>query len=209
MRCLGAASPAARDAEGIREIARRLVKAENPFVVVARSGRNPATVPALGRLCELIAPPVAQSGLRAYQCFPMNHPLYMSGASLKDADVVLALDVDIPWHADSNPPPDSAWVAMTDVEPAKRRIPTMEFTADLRLTADALAVIEALEAEVRALIAPDDQQRFAARAQKCAELSAKRRTDLAEDAKSRASKAPIDPRWLSYRIGKLLDDKCI
>ena len=82
----------------------------------------------------------------------------MSGASLKDADVVLALDVDIPWLADSNPPPDSAWVAITDVEPSKRRIPTMEFTADLRLTADALSVIEALEAEVRKLITPDDQR---------------------------------------------------
>jgi acetolactate synthase-1/2/3 large subunit len=206
---LGVAKPAAPDAEGIREIARRLVKAENPFVLVARSGRNPATVPALVTLCELMALPVAQSGLRAYQCFPLNHPLYMSGASLKDADVVLALDVDIPWLADSNPPPDSAWVAMTDVEPAKRRIPTMEFTADLRLTADALSVIEALTAEVRSLITPEDQPRFHARAQKCADASAKRRNDLAEDAKSRASKAPIDPKWLSYRIAKVLDDNCI
>src|SRR6185436_4927642 len=136
---LGVARPAAPDAEGIKEIARRLLKAENPFVLVARSGRNPATVPALVTLCELLALPVAQSGLRAYQCFPLNHPLYMSGVSLKDADVILALDVDIPWLADSNPPPDTAWVAMTDVEPAKRRIPTMEFTADLRLTADALS----------------------------------------------------------------------
>jgi acetolactate synthase-1/2/3 large subunit len=206
---LGVAKPAAPDMEGIREIARRLVKAENPFVLVARSGRNPATVPALVTLCELMALPVAQSGLRAYQCFPLNHPLYMSGASLKDADVVLALDVDIPWLADSNPPPDSAWVAMTDVEPAKRRIPTMEFTADLRLTADALSVIEALTAEVRSLITPEDQPRFHARAQKCAEASVRRRNDLAEDAKSRASKAPIDPKWLSYRIAKVLDDNCI
>jgi acetolactate synthase-1/2/3 large subunit len=206
---LGVAKPAAPDMEGIREIARRLVKAENPFVLVARSGRNPATVPALVQLCELMALPVAQSGLRAYQCFPLNHPLYLSGTSLKEADVVLALDVDIPWHADSNPPPDSAWVAMTDVEPAKRRIPTMEFTADLRLTADALSVIEALTAEVRALITPDDQSRFNARAERCASASAKRRNDLAEDAKSRASKAPIDPKWLSYRIAKVLDDNCI
>ena len=187
---LGVARPAAPDAEGIREIARRLVKAENPFVLVARSGRNPATVPALVRLCELMALPVAQSGLRAYQCFPMNHPLYMSGASLKDADVVLALDVDIPWHADTNPPPDSAWVAMTDVEPSKRRIPTMEFTADLRLTADALSVIEALEAEVRKLITPADQARFAARAAEMrGRRRAKRRSDLAEDAKSRAEQS--------------------
>src|SRR4029078_5173161 len=178
---LGVARPAGPDPDGIKEIARRLIKAENPFVLVARSGRNPATVPALVKLCELIALPVAQSGLRAYQCYPLNHPLYMSGASLKDADVILALDVDIPWLADSNPPPDTAWVAITDVEPSKRRIPTMEFTADLRLTADAMSVIEALEAEARKLITPADQERFAARASKWAELSAKRRADIAED----------------------------
>ncbi len=209
MQQLGVARPAAPDPEGIREIAERLVKANNPFVLVARSGRNPATVPALVALCELIALPVAQSGIRAYQCFPLNHPLYMSGTSLKDADVILALDVDIPWHADSNPPPDNAWVAITDVEPSKRRIPTMEFTSDLRLTADAISVIEALTAEVRKLITPDDQRRFGARAAKCAEASAKRRHDLAEDAKSRASKNPIDPRWLSHSIGKVIDDNCI
>jgi hypothetical protein len=61
--------------------------------------------------------------------FPAQSSPLHERRSLKDADVVLALDVDIPWLADSNPPPDSAWVAMTDVEPAKRRIPTMEFTA--------------------------------------------------------------------------------
>jgi len=157
----------------------------------------------------LMGLPVAQSGLRAYHCFPLNHPLYMSHASLKDADVIFALDVDIPWYADSNPPPDNAWVAMTDVEPAKRRIPTMEFTADLRLTADAISVIETLEAEVRRIITPEDQRRFAARAAKCAEASAKRRRDLAEDAKSRAGKNPIDPKWLSHCIGQVLDDNCI
>jgi acetolactate synthase-1/2/3 large subunit len=206
---LGIARPAAPDPDGIREIAQRLIRAENPFVVVARSGRNPETVPALVRLCGLLGLPVAQSAIRAYQCFPLNHPLYASGASLKDADVILALDVDIPWMADTNPPPDSAWVAITDVEPAKRRVPTMEFTADLRLTADAMSVIEALEAEARRLITPDDARRFAAREAKWAELSAKRRRDLAEDAKSRAGQTPIDTRWLSHCIGQVLDDNCI
>jgi acetolactate synthase-1/2/3 large subunit len=70
-------------------------------------------------------------------------------------------------------------------------------------------VIEALEAEARRLITPDDKRRFAARAQRCAELSAKRRRELAEDAKSRASKTPIDTRWLSHCIGRVLDDNCI
>ncbi len=209
MQQLGVARPAAPDAAAIEEIARRLIAADNPFVLVARSGRNPATVPALVRLCELLGLPVGQSALRAYQCFPLNHPLYVSNASLKDADVILALDVDVPWLADTNPPPDSAWVAITDVEPAKRRIPTMEFTANLRVTADAMSVIEALDAAARKLITPDDKKRFAARAERCAELSGKRRRGLAEDAKSRAASDPIDPKWLSHNIGQVLDDNCI
>jgi acetolactate synthase-1/2/3 large subunit len=75
---LGVAKPAAPDPEGIRELANRLVKAENPFVVVARSGRNPATVPALVALAELLGLPVAQFAKRAYHCFPLTHPLYQS-----------------------------------------------------------------------------------------------------------------------------------
>ena len=207
---LGVARPAAPDPDGIREIARRLVKAENPFVMVARSGRNPATVPALVRLCELLGLPVAQSGIRAYQCFPLNHPLYMSAAQPEGRRRAAGLDVDIPWFADTNPPPDSAWVAITDVEPAKRRIPTMEFTADLRLTADALVGDRGAG---RRGCARSSRRRISAGSrrapQKCAEASAKRRRDLAEDAKSRAGKNPIDPKWLSHCIGQVLDDNCI
>ena len=161
---LAVARPAAPDADGIREIADRLIKAQNPVLVVARSGRNPATVQPLVEFCELLGLPVAQSGIRAYHCFPLSHPLYVSHVPLKDYDVILCLDVDIPWMPDANPPSDSAWIAITDVEPAKRRIPTMEFTADLRLTADAMPVIEALTAEARRLITDADRRRFAARA---------------------------------------------
>jgi acetolactate synthase I/II/III large subunit len=206
---LGLARPAAPDTDGIRELATRLLNAENPFVVVARSGRNPATVPALVKLAELIGLPVANTTPYGYLSFPLDHPLYQSAASLKDADVVLALDVDIPWMPGPDAPPDDAYVAVVDVEPVKRRVPTMEFTADLRLTADSLLTIAALDAELRRLITADDTRRFAARAGRCAEASRERRRKLADDALSRAHKTPIDPKWLSYQIGQMLDDNCI
>ena len=206
---LGVAKPPAPDAEGLRELAARLVKADNPILVVSRSGRNRATVAPLVRLCELLGLPVAQSAKRAYHCFPMTHPLYQSNMSLKDADVVLALDVDIPWQMGANDPPDSAYVAMVDVEPSKRRIPTMEFTADLRLTADSMLTIETLEAEVRRIMSATDKERFAARAKKWGEASGKRRAKLVEDAKAASAKTPIDSKWLSYQIGQALGDDCI
>jgi acetolactate synthase-1/2/3 large subunit len=206
---LGVARPPAPDPSGIRELAARLMTAENPFVVVARSGRNPATVAALVSFAELLGLPVAQSAKRAYHCFPLTHPLYQSGASLKDADAVLALDVDIPWRIGPDGPPDNAFVAVVDVEPSKRRIPTMEFTADLRLTADSLLTLAALEAEVLSMISAADRERFAARAKRWAEASAQRHRALAEDARAQAGKTPIDGRWLSYQIGQALGDDCI
>src|SRR5262249_5127949 len=206
---LGVARPPAPDPAGVRELAARLVRAENPVVVVARSGRNPATVAALVRFAELLGLPVAQSAKRAYHCFPLTHPLYQSGMSLKDADAVLVLDVDIPWRIGPDGPPDSAFVAVVDVEPSKRRIPTMEFTAALRLTADSLLTLEALEAEVRSTISAADRERFAARAKRWAQASAQRRRALSEDARAQAGKTPIDGRWLSYQIGQALGDDCI
>jgi acetolactate synthase I/II/III large subunit len=206
---LGIAAPPAPDPDGISDLAQRLIKAANPFVVVARSGRNPETVPALVQLCELLGVPVAPSAHTSYHCFPLDHPLYQGATSLRDVDLLLALDVDVPWMPGPNAPPDNAFVAIVDVEPSKRRIPTMEFTADLRLTADALLTIKALEAEVRRLLTPDDARRFAVRARKYADLSGQRQRALADDARSRAHKKPIDPKWLSYNIGNLLDDNCI
>ena len=206
---LGVGRPAAPDPDGLRELATRLVRADNPVLVVSRSGRNPATVAPLVRLCEFLGLPVALSAKRSYQCFPMTHPLFQAGMSLKEADVVLAIDVDIPWMMGANDPASGAFVAIVDVEPSKRRIPVMEFTADLRLTADALLTIEALESEVRSLASPADQERFAARAKRSGEASKKRRLTLADNAKASAAKTPIDVRFLSHEIGQALGDDWI
>jgi acetolactate synthase-1/2/3 large subunit len=206
---LGVAMPTAPNPDGIRELAARLVSAANPFILVGRSGRNPATVPALVELAEYLGVPVAQSAKRAYHSFPLNHPLYQSVASPKDADFVLVLDTDIPWMIGPNAPPDSAFVAIVDVEPSKRRIPTMEFTANLRIAADSLLTIEAIAREVQGRATDADRRRFAARAAKWAEASAARRRRLADEAMAQSNKTPIDPCWLSHQIGNALGDHCI
>ena len=206
---LGVARMPAPDPEGIKELATILINATNPFILVGRSGRNPATVPALVRFAELLGIPVSQSGKRAYHCFPMTHPLYQGVANLSNADAILALDTDIPWLIGPNQPPDDAYVAIVDVEPSKRRIPTMEFTADLRLLADALLTIEALEAAVRARISDGDRKRFAARAAQWSANSAQRRRKMADEACAVASETPVDAKWLSYQIGQALGDNCI
>jgi acetolactate synthase-1/2/3 large subunit len=198
---LGVPRSAAPDPDGIREIARRLLAAERPYVVVSSAGRDHATVPALVTLCELLALPVATSAFRAYQCFPMNHPLNLGLVPLADADVVVAIDANVPWVPGASAPPPSAYVAVIDPDPIRARIPTYEFTADLRLTAGALGAIEALTAAVRETIAPADRTRIDGRRKRYNEAHAKQLAEREREATSRAKKTPIDKLWLSHQIG--------
>jgi acetolactate synthase-1/2/3 large subunit len=206
---LGIPRPAAADPAGIRDIAQRLLRAERPYIVVSSSGRDPKTVPALVELCELLALPVVTSAFRAYHCFPMNHPLNLGAAKLSDADVVVALDANVPYVPGPAAPPASAYVAVIDPDPVRAGIPTYEFTADLRLTAGALGAIGALTEAVRATMSDADRGRIAERRARYDKAFTVRMDELERDAQSRANKTPIDELWLSHEIGKFVDDDTI
>lgn len=206
---LGIPRPPVADPEGVRQIAQQLVKASNPFVIVSGSGRNPASVPALVELCELLALPVVDSALRAYHCFPMSHSLYQRSASLKDADAVLVLEADVPWMPGPDAPPPDAYVAVIDLDPVKARIPSYEFTANLRLIADPLHAIRAIAAQTRSMISARDKQRVAERRARWSEASRAQRAEAEQRAQSRSARTPIDPQWLSYQIGQTLGDECM
>lgn len=206
---LGIARPPAPDPAGAREIAERLLRARNPFVVVSGSGRNPASVPALVELCELLALPVVHSPQRGYLCFPMDHPLLLGAADLSEADAVLVLESDVPWIPGATEPGANAWIAAVALDPVKRKIPTYEFSANLRLAADALQAARAITAAARELISSEDRQRLAERAQRIGEAARARRLALEQEAQSRAARSPIDPLWLGSQLGKLVDDNAL
>ena len=204
---LGIPRPAAPDAGAIEEIADRLVRAREP-VIVAGSGRNPAAVPALAELCELMGLPVVQCAWHAYQSFPMNHPLFAAKRSIAEADVVLVIEADVPWVPAPNALAPDAFVAAIGIDPVKHRIPTYEFTADLRVTSDALAAIRALTAALRRRVSPGDAA-IAARARRWGEAAAARIAGIDQEARALGDGAMIDPRFVSYQIARLLDDNSL
>ncbi len=204
---LGIPRPAAPDPGAIEEIAERLARAREP-VIVAGCGRNPADVPALTELAELMGLPVVQCAWHAYQSFPMNHPLYAGKRSVAAADVVIAIEADVPWLPGPNGPSPDAFVAAIGVDPVKHRIPTYEFTADVRLTSDALSAIRALTAALRRRVSPGDAA-IAARARRAAEAATARIAKVEQEARALADQPMIDPRFVSYQIAQLLDDNSL
>jgi acetolactate synthase I/II/III large subunit len=207
---LGIARSPAPDPDGVREIAAKLVGARNPVIIAHCSGRNPATVPALVELAELLGCAVIPGLHGGYLSFPKTHPLYQREINLRDADAVLVFDADVPWLPGSgNDPTGNAYVATVSIDAIRGRIPTYEFTANLRLTADPLLTMQALKAEARRLIDESAKRRIAERAERWAANSRAAWQKIEQDALQRANNTPIDPLWLSYQISQAIDDNCI
>jgi acetolactate synthase I/II/III large subunit len=206
---LGIARPMAPDAEAIRETAALLVQAKNPMLVVSRSGRNRATVPALVALCEFLGLPVVESTWRTYQSFPFDHPLYQDQMGVADADVVLTLEAEIPYLPGPQAPRPDARVVAIDVDPARAYLAMLELTADLRIPADPLLAIQALHAAVEERSTAADRQRFAERAARWTDATRTRRAEAERAAQAVASRTPTDPLWAAYQFGQALDDNCI
>jgi acetolactate synthase-1/2/3 large subunit len=207
---LGIARVPAPDPDAVRELAERLVKARNPAIVVQRSGRNVATVPALVGLAEFLGAPVGEAAARSYQCFPMDHPLYQSiNLDLTKADVVLVIETDVPWIPGPKQPGRDAFIAVVDIDPVKAHIATYEFTANLRLLADTEIALHELRREVEKLAGAGDRTRFKERAARWAEVSRERFEQSRKLAQAAAKQSPISPLWLSYQIGEAMDDNCL
>ena len=206
---LGIPRATAPDAGAAAEIAERLVKAKNPVVVVSHSGRNPATVAPLVELAELLGLAVTDGVQRAYMSFPMRHPLAMHQSVLNEADAVLVLESEVPWVPGRNAPPASAWIASCGQDSIKLRIPTYEFTSDIRLTADPLLTIRAIAQAARGLLKPDDKARIAERAKRHSAASKARNDAVDKEAVDASKRTPIAPIWVTHQVAKLLDDNCV
>nr|OQO16476.1 hypothetical protein B0A51_13962 [Rachicladosporium sp. CCFEE 5018]OQO24825.1 hypothetical protein B0A51_07638 [Rachicladosporium sp. CCFEE 5018] len=138
---LGGLSP-----KQVQSIAEMLVEAEEPLLITGYSGRNHAAVGALVALADAV------KGLRVLDtggsdmCFPANHPAWLGlrygvEESIRTADVILCLDVDVPWIPTQCKPKASAKIIHIDVDPLKQQMPVFYIPALARYKADAETAI--------------------------------------------------------------------
>ena len=129
-------APAALSPEVTAEIATALARARRPLIVTGYLGRDTAAVAELVALCDLLAIPVIESAPHHMNC-PADHPMH-SGYQwttkdqdpvLAEADVILAIDSDVPWiHVTSKPAPD-AEIYCVDIDPLKSQMPMWHIPA--------------------------------------------------------------------------------
>ncbi|MDE2837344.1 MAG: thiamine pyrophosphate-requiring protein [Chloroflexota bacterium] len=204
-----AAAPTAPDRAAVRLAARKLAEARDPLLVTRASGADPDCFAPLIELAEALALPVVDMR-SVHNGFPQDHPLHAGGnaaAYAPDADVIVALESDVPWSLKDGGPREDAFTISMGEDPLFQRYPIRGFSADLALTGRPSLIVRALLEEVAAIGVDEDVRR--SRFARWQAEHEKRRSLIESRALAAARTTPIDQAWLSYCIGQALDDDTI
>jgi acetolactate synthase-1/2/3 large subunit len=203
---MGTARPTSPDPEDAKTIARWLVKSQNPVLFTARTGQDPDAMPEFVRLADLLAIPVMESSpLSTRVNFPATHPMYGVGTSARDADVVLVVDDLTPFTPGVDEPGPDAKVAWISTDPVNSRYKTMEYQANLWISATPANVARAVYEEATQILDKTDLSRIASRRSR---LEERKRQIFAEEEKSAQEDGRLPQptgRWVAHQLGSVLD----
>jgi acetolactate synthase I/II/III large subunit len=137
--------------EDARELHEALCRARRPLVLTSYAGRQPEVAARLVALAERFGVGVMELGPQ-YVSFPGSHAChlgYQRNALVGDADLILLLDVDVPWMESKVTPRADARVFHVDIDPLKEDLGYWHFPVQRSFRASAgevLAQLLALEA---------------------------------------------------------------
>lgn len=203
-------APAALSESAAAEITNALLRAAKPLVITSYSGRNPACVAELVRLCERLAIPVVEER-PTHMNFPADHPLhlgYQSGQAIAEADVILVLDCDVPWIPSSRERPGAdAKVYYIDIDPLKESIPLWYIPAAGFFKADAALALQQMNRYLDSATPLDEATRSARMDH------AKNRHDALRQAWSKKRAAPdnggVTAEWATACLNEVIDEDTI
>jgi acetolactate synthase-1/2/3 large subunit len=195
------------DAASIETLASWIAKAERPVLITAAAGRSAAAVEALGAFAERWAVPVIPYFSR-FMNLPHSHPMhqgYEPAAFFADADLVIALESEVPWIPVEHTLPANCKVAHIGEDPAFVRYPIRSFRSDLSIVSEAANALRALDAAV-SKVNPDSGKIDARRKQLTARGN-ERRAKAAKGAESAPDKITVP--YLSKCIFDAVGDEAV
>jgi acetolactate synthase-1/2/3 large subunit len=186
-----------------RELHEALCRARRPLVLTSYAGREPEVVARLVALAERFGIGVAELGPQ-YVSFPGKHPMhlgYQRNALVGEADLVLLLDVDVPWMESRVQPRPDARVFHVDVDPLKVDFGYWHFPVQRSWQAETREVLD----QLLALDAAPAQERRQERLAWIAEAKKRSALPLAEP----PATGPITPVELTRAVRELVNDRTV
>ena len=206
---INTAPPATPDLESIRNAADILASAEKPLAIVQSLGRYPGGFEALVELTELLAIPVVEQW-QTHLNFPQNHPLHAGfdpAPYLSEADVILAIESDVPWFPKNAEPLPSATVIQVAADALFTDYPYRGFTADMSLSGNPGRSLQALKDAVKS--GGIDKSSVRKRRDRWRRRIQKQRRIWRSNSEADSGERPISMVWASRCIGNVIDDQSL
>lgn len=189
------------------ELFTALSTAAHPLIITTYLGRSQDSVPGLVMLAERLGVTVVEHNAEVMN-FPREHPLHGGDDPhrlLADADVILAIDTDVPWVDSIRRPRNDAAVFVVNEDPLQESLPLWYVAADRFIRADSSLVLQQLVERCPAEPDPAATGRIARAAEDAASL---RRTWSAQaDADARGRR--LTPASIAASLHRLLDEDAI
>ncbi len=199
----------AGDPEALEQLAEWLIEGKAPLAITGNMGRHPEAVTQLVKLAETIGMRIADT--RGPLNVPADCPLYVddAAAALREADVVLLLDVDVPWIPRQVHPADGARIAQVDIDPLKETIALWGFPVDLPIQADSSKALPGLIAAVERRASSQLRQSWSQRRERYAAAQSATQQKLASNVAELRTRRPIAPEWVGAALANRLPEESI
>jgi acetolactate synthase-1/2/3 large subunit len=173
-------------------------------VLTSTTGRTAQGFHALVHLAELLALPIVERRDRTN--FPTTHPLHQGfdpAPFVESADLILALDHDVPYIPTKTQPRPDATILQIDLDPVKERIPLWSFPLTMAVRADTSRALSFIAERAAAILTDDDRERIERRRTELGARHAARRAAIEEAALAAGTLRPIAVEWLAHCLGVL------
>lgn len=195
--------------ETIKRTAEILRGANNPLIITGRLGSDPTALAAMVSFAEALAAPVVTPA-SPFVSFPNTHDFHLGVSSapyVKDADVIVVVEADVPWYPVQGKPQDSAKVIQIARDPNYCGIPIRNFPKDVSIGGDPKLALELLAQELKSQ--PRNEKQIADRAEKIRTEHKRYRERVKQKAEKGSGARPIDTAWLSYCVDQVRDKDTI
>jgi acetolactate synthase I/II/III large subunit len=189
----------------IKRTAELLRGAVNPLIITGRLGSDPTAVSAMVKFAEALVAPVVTPA-SPFVSMPNTHDLYLGVSStpyVKDADVIVVVESDVPWYPQQAKPSENAKVIQIARDPNYGGIPIRNFPKDISIGGDPKLALELLAQELRS--GPRDEKVLAERGNAIRAKHNKYRQELIQKAEHGGSQRPISHAWLAYCVDQVRD----
>ena len=179
--------------------------AANPLIITGRLGSDPAAVSAMVGFAEALGAPVVTPA-SPFVSFPNTHDFHVgvnSAPYVKDADVIVVVECDVPWYPSQGKPPENTKVIQIARDPNYSAIPIRNFPKDISIGGDPKLALQLLAAELKKR--RGNEKSFGERAERIRAKHQQYREALKGRAEKASRERPVSHAWLAHCIDQVRD----